>query len=169
MLATGVSTQSLLRNETPLKDITGRELSPKSEADVISELSYKHEINMFDMLTAVVKAAKEKKRVTVFYNLFSEWLPQAAASIGVIPTVEKVLTNDLGLFDTVHVPEAFQPTDPKIKKRWDESQRELLMAIVERAGGIEKVTRDPSAYVKAYLDEFKSRRAKQPMRLSSSS
>jgi hypothetical protein len=156
MLATGVSTQSLLRGDDPLKDILGRELSAESRADMISEVYYQEEISMVDMLGAAIKAAKEKKRSTVFYKLFSEWLPQAISAIDATKEMKNVLNRRLGLFDTYYVPEAFQPTDPKIKKRWDQSWAELMKAIIERGGGID--VHDPTAHANAYVDELNSRR-----------
>jgi hypothetical protein len=156
MLATGVSTQSLLRGDDPLKDILGRELSAESRADVISEVYYMEEMSMVDMLGAAIKAAKEKKRSTVFYQLFSEWLPQAISAIDATPEMKKVLNRSLGLFDTYYVPEAFQPTDPKMKKRWMQSWDELMMAVWERAGGTENL--DLNAQAEAYEDELNSRR-----------
>ena len=71
--------------------------------------------------------------------------------------MKKVLNRNLGLFDTVHVPEAFQPADPKIKKRWDESWREFQLAVIEKAGGPEKASGE--AYVKAYQEVLNTRRA----------
>jgi hypothetical protein len=162
MLSTGVSMQSLLKGEDPLKGVGGGNLSHESASHMISELYYQQEISMFDMLGAALKAAKEKKRSTILYQLFTEWLPQAVDAIGATSGVKKVLNRRLGLFDTSYVPEAFQPTDPKIKKRWKESQNELFKAMLERAGKIEKAGDYPYVFANAYQDELNSRRAKQP-------
>jgi hypothetical protein len=153
MLATGVSMRSLLANDDPLKDVGGKNLSSKST--VLSELDYQQELSMFDMLGAALKAAKERKRSSIFYHLFTEWLSQAVDMIGATSTMKSVLNRNLGFFDTYHVPEAFQPIDPKIKKRWVQSWAELTTAAVQRAGEIEK------ADAKAYQDELASRRAKK--------
>jgi hypothetical protein len=156
MLATGVSMRSLLANDDPLKDVGGKPLSSKST--VLSELDYQEEISMFDMLDAALKAAKEKKRSSIFYHLFTEWLSQAVDMIGATAAMKRILNRSLGLFDPYHVPEAFQPIDPKMKKRWSQSWAELTTAIEKRAGGIEKANRDPDAWPKAYQDELASRR-----------
>jgi hypothetical protein len=158
MLTTGVATQSLLKAENPLKDIAGRELSPQSGADMVSEVFYKQRFAMLDLLDAALKAAEEKNRGIVFYQLFNEWLPQAIALIDATGTMKKVLNRNLGLFDTTYVPEAFQPTDPKMKKRWNESFRDLLMAVIEKAGGKEKAFSDPDAYHRAYDEILYARR-----------
>ena len=153
MLATGVSMRSLLANDDPLKDVGGKPLSPKST--VLSELDYQQERSMFDMLTTSLLAAKEKKRSSIFYLLFSEWLSQAVDIIGATSTMKRALNRNLGFFDPYHVPEAFQPIDPKMKKRWSQSWAELTAAVAQRAGGIEKADRE------SYLDELDSRRARK--------
>jgi len=107
MLMTGVSARSLLNRDDPLKDCLGRPLTPESAVKVMSDLYYQREISLFSMLEAALKAAKEKRRANVFYELFSEWLPQAVAAIGATSTMKTVLNRNLGIFDPSHVPSAF--------------------------------------------------------------
>lgn len=127
MLATGVSVQSLLKGENPLRNVLGEELSSESLPDIFVSAQ---QASMHDMLAAAIRAAQEKKRAAIFYNLFIEWLPQALAAIDATRTMKKVLNRNLGQgkFEPYLVPEAFQPTDAKMKKRWDEEQLKIWKA-----------------------------------------
>jgi transcriptional regulator with XRE-family HTH domain len=150
MLVTGVSTRSLLNGEDPLKDCSGRILTPESAVEEMSNLYYEAEISLFSMLEAALKAAKEKGRSSVFYQLFKEWLPQAVAAIGATSTMKTVLNRNLGIFDPFYVPEAFQPKDAKMKARWDEVRTRLILSVVEKPGD------DFAAHAEVYQDLLNS-------------
>jgi plasmid maintenance system antidote protein VapI len=156
MLKTGVSTQSLLNAENPLKDIRGRELTHLSAAEWMSDLYYQEEVNLFAMLEAALKAAKEKRGAAVFYELFKEWLPQAVAAIGATSTMKSVLNRNLGVFDPHYVPEVFKPKDAKTKAKWDAAWEKLQTSAIDKAGGIEKASHDSVAYAEAYQDILNS-------------
>lgn len=151
MLKTGVSTQSLMNAENPLKDINGRELTHLSAVPWMSDLYYQEELSLFAMLDAALTAAKEKRGAQIFYELFKEWLPQAVAAIGATATVRAVLNRNLGVFDPYYVPEAFQPKDAKTKARWDAAWTQLITSVVEKAGGV-----NSPRYAEVYQDLLNS-------------
>jgi transcriptional regulator with XRE-family HTH domain len=156
MLETGASTQSLLTGEDPLKDYSGKILTPSSAVGGMLELYYQHEMNIFAMLEAALKAAKEKHRGRIFYELFKEWLPQAVAAIGATLTMKAVLNRNLGAFDPYHVFEEFQPKDAKTKARWDAAWTRLVTSVAEKAGGLES-----DEYAKAYQEILNSGRLRE--------
>lgn len=156
MLMTGVSARSLLNGEDPLKDCIGHNLTPESAVMGLSELYYQHEISLFAMLEAALKAAKEKNRSSVFYELFREWLPQAVAAIGATSTMKAVLNRNLGVFDPSHVPEAFQPKDAKLKARWEDVTSRLIRSAIEKAGD-----NLVDGYAQAYQDILNSEQLRE--------
>jgi hypothetical protein len=151
MLKTGVSTQSLVNAEDPLKDISGRELTHLSAAGWMSDLYYQEEMSLFAMLEAALKAAKEKRGSRIFYELFKEWLPQAVAAIGATSTMKSVLNRNLGVFDPYYVPEAFQPKDARTKARWDAAWTRLIASVVEKVGDV-----NSDAYGETYQEILNS-------------
>jgi transcriptional regulator with XRE-family HTH domain len=131
MLATGVSTRSLLNGEDPLKDYSGRILTAESAMPM--ELYYQEEVSLNAMVQAALAAAKKKKRSAIFKELFWEWLPQAIAAIGATAAMKALLNRNLGVFDPSYVPEAFQPKNPKMKARWDKVRFQLVKLAIARA------------------------------------
>jgi hypothetical protein len=136
MLATGVSIQSLLKAEDPLKDVLGEKLTSASNPEL--RISSQQIINMQRMIDAALKASEEKHRSAAFNELFIEWLPQALEAIGALDAMKKVLTRNLGVFDPDQVPPALWPKDPKTKRLWENARNELFKAVAEEAGSLEK-------------------------------
>ena len=126
MLATGVSVHSLFNQDDPLKDIAGepfdRDISPLVGG---KHISYQEGFAMDAMLEIAIRTADKMKKGKMFYQLFKEWLPKALDTIGATSAMKTTLNRNLGIFDPAEVPDALQPTDPRIKQLWEETSKEL--------------------------------------------
>jgi transcriptional regulator with XRE-family HTH domain len=156
MLVTGVSPESLIKGEDPLKDVFGRELSPKSRDELFSmEISHQRALSMEHMIKFALEATSERKRSVIFGELFREWLPKALTTIGALSTMKKVLTRNLGAFDPEQLPAALWPKDPKTRQMWKNASDELIRTVVQEMGDPDQVF-DAVKWAKVYRNVLES-------------
>jgi plasmid maintenance system antidote protein VapI len=134
MIATGVSTKSLINAEDPLKDLLGKNFTRNSGLEeALGRIAVEQQLAIYKLMGAALRATEKMKRGQVFYQMFNEWLPQALERIGAIRSMKETLNLNLGIFDPQHVPAAFWPTQPRMKRRWDEARQELTKMSVKES------------------------------------
>ncbi len=159
MIATSVSIRSLIDAENPLKDVSGKDLGPTINPEILGRIDAFQEIAIFKMIEAALRAADKRKHGPMFYELFNEWLPDALESINAIDLMREVLDGNLGIFDPSFVPARLRPTQPKKKRRWEEAYQELVtMALEESEPLIQKGADETTAYFEAYQNILDSGR-----------
>jgi transcriptional regulator with XRE-family HTH domain len=132
-MATKVSAKSLMDGENPLKDDLGRTLSASSGKvregilEIIETLQCEAQIRARkELFEAVLEAALEKDRVSLFVYSFDQLLIKAVRSMGLENALSEKLTERmrLALVDPMHLL-PFKPKNRKLDTQWTSYSEEI--------------------------------------------
>jgi transcriptional regulator with XRE-family HTH domain len=132
-MATKVSAISLMNEEVPLKDDLGRTLSPSSGKvrrgvlKTIETMECEAQIrSRRELFEAVLEAAVEKDKMSLFVYSFDHFLLKTVRSMGLENALSKKLTERmwLALVDPNQL-RPFNPKDQKLRTQWDILSQEI--------------------------------------------
>jgi hypothetical protein len=156
-LATGVNPYDLARGgaDRPLRDLTGRPLSPDSkrlEELIAPYLSEKPGFKTDQFVLKTIFEAAETKFVSrQFRFLLHEALAEMVELLGLAPAVAEELSRSEGEFDPTQVPGSLRPTQGPAVKRWEMHERQLR--IEEDRIWMEKRDQDPAFQITPEMGE----------------
>jgi transcriptional regulator with XRE-family HTH domain len=153
---TGVSPESLLRNDDPLLDPYGVPLDPDSLN--VAKLLWVPEFieTHAAVLVALFHAAEKRGQAMSVSMEFSSWLEKTARLFGLDALVRQQLAErgKMDVFYSGCLPESLRPRDPESKRRWEEFKTRMTE---EREGKVKEGAEE-------YLKRSSQKRPRSPGR-----